>query len=196
MLTFWEDDIHYNIDKIENIILRSCNLEKKSFSNDIVVNEIDNNLTKEFINNNSIKEYINSTINLGLFKNHELLFAMTFLNNTDNNYILNQICYKDNLYVINSEKLLLDYFIDNYKVNKITTYCHLEFENKKLYENLEFKLNNDKLKFNLTYYNYRTTEHRINKKEVNQLLKLDDSDSLDDYMKCYSGYLIYEKENV
>lgn len=29
MLTFWEDDIHYNIDKIENIILRSCHLEQK-----------------------------------------------------------------------------------------------------------------------------------------------------------------------
>ena len=196
MLTFWEDDIHYNIDKIENIILRSCNLEKKLFSNDTVIREIDIDICKSFINNNSIKKYIISNINLGLFKDDKLLFVMTFSNNNDNNYTLNQICYKDNLYVINSEKLLLYYFFNNYKFNKLITYCDLEIENNKLYEKLGFKLNSDKLQFNLNYYNYRTTEHRSNKKEVNQLLKLDDSDSLEDYMKCYSGYLIYEKENV
>lgn len=196
MLTFWEDDIHHIIDKIENIILRSCNLEKKLFSNDTFIKEIDNDITKEFINNNSIKKYIESDINLGLFKDNVLLFVMSFSSNNNLDYTLNQICYKNNLYVINSEKLLLDYFINNYKVNKIIAYCDLEIENKKLYDKLGFKLNNDKLKFNLSYYNYRTTEHRINKKEVNQLLKLDDSDSLEDYMKCYSGYLIYKKENV
>lgn len=196
MLTFWEDDIHYNIDKIENIILRSCNLGKKVFSNDTAIKEIDNFITKDFINNNSIKKHIESDINLGLYKNNTLLFVMTFSSNNNLDYILNQICYKDNLYVINSETLLLDYFINNYKVNKIIAYCDLEIENKKLYEKLGFKLNNEKLKFNLTYYNYRTTEYRINKKDVNKLLKLDVSYSLEDYIKCYSGYLIYEKENV
>lgn len=196
MLTFWEDDINYNIDKIESIILKRCNLEKKLFSDNCIIKEIDKDLCKEFIKNNSIKGYIDSDINLGLYKDNELLFVMIFLSNNKLDYTLNNICYKDNLYVINSEKLVLEYFYNNYKVNSLIAYCDLETENKSLYEKLGFKLNDNKLKFNLNYYNYRTTEHRINKKEVNQLLKLNDTDSLEDYMKCYSGYLIYKKENV
>lgn len=48
MLTFWEEDIHYNIDKIENIILRNCHLEQKVFSDNCIIKELDENICKDF----------------------------------------------------------------------------------------------------------------------------------------------------
>lgn len=92
-----EDDIHYNIDKIENIILRSCHLEQKVFSDNCIIKELDENICKDFINTYHIDNYIESDIKLGLFKNNELLCCMTFSNISDNNFILNRICYKNNL---------------------------------------------------------------------------------------------------
>ena len=195
MLTFWEDDIHYNIDKIENIILRSCHLEQKVFSDNCIIKELDENICKDFINTYHIDNYIESDIKLGLFKNNELLCCITFSNISDNNYILNRICYKNNLYVIGCEKLLLNYFKLNYTYNSIIVNCNLETDNIKLYETLNFKLELDKIKFTLNYYNYKRSEFRFNKSMLKEFLNCNKDDIREDYLKCYSPYLIYKKRD-
>lgn len=195
MLTFWEDDIHYNIDKIENIILRSCHLEQKVFSYNCIINELDENICKYFINTYHIDNYIESDIKLGLFKNNELLCCMTFSNISDNNYVLNRICYKNNLYVIGCEKLLLNYFKNIYSYNSIIVNCNLETDNIKLYETLNFKLESDKIKFTLNYYNYKRSEFRFNKSMLKEFLNCNKDDIREDYLKCYSPYLIYKKRD-
>ena len=67
------DDFIYCVDKIENIILRSCHLEQKVFSDNCIIKELDENICKDFINTYHIDNYIESDIKLGLFKNNELL---------------------------------------------------------------------------------------------------------------------------
>lgn len=196
MLTFWEDDIHYKINKIENIILRTCHLEQKIFSNNCTINQIDEYTGKNFINNYHIYNYIESDIRLGLFKDDELLCCMTFSRESDSDYILNQICYKNNLYVIGCEKLLLDYFKCNYKYNSIIFKFNLEYDNKKLYEMLNFKIKSDKIKFILKYYNYKRSNFRFNKDTLKDFLNQNKDDKRDDYLKCYSPYiLLYKKED-
>ena len=63
MLTFWEDDIHYNIDKIENIILRSCHLEQKVFSDNCIIKELDENICLASRNIGNIKVVLPEEVN-------------------------------------------------------------------------------------------------------------------------------------
>ena len=64
--------------------------------------------------------------------------------------------------MIGCEKLLLNYFKCNYTYNSIIVNCNLETDNIKLYETLNFKLESDKIKFTLNYYNYKSA-HLNNK---------------------------------
>lgn len=91
---------------------------------------------------------------------------------------------------------LYDYLIKcNYTYNSIIVNCNLETDNIKLYETLNFKLESDKIKFTLNYYNYKRSEFRFNKSMLKEFLNCNKDDIREDYLKCYSPYLIYKKRD-
>ena len=93
------------------------------------------------------------------------------------------------------KKLLLNYFKLNYTYNSIIVNCNLETDNIKLYETLNFKLESDKIKFTLNYYNYKRSEFRFSKYKLKEFLNCNKDDIREDYLKCYSPYLIYKKRD-
>jgi len=152
LIHIWEDDWLYKNEIVKSMILNKLYKNEHIIdSTDCEIEEInDNNLIKNFLNNNHIKGFVSSKIKIGLFHNDELVSLITFNKKDKNNYELLRFCDILNTYVLNSDIILLNYFINKYSPNEIIFNDDRSFSQSDLYEKLGFKLQ-DKNKPNFYY---------------------------------------------
>ena len=160
LLTFWENDIINNTDKIKHLIKTRFNKNENIINgDDCKIKELSSNEAKMFLNNYSLFNDINSSIRLGLYCNDQLVYVMTFkrLNKKQYRdkkcYEINRICSKFDYTIINAEKIILNYFITQYKPDLI--YLYINNDNNVLDLNIlndiGFKFNKD-IKYSYFYF--------------------------------------------
>lgn len=146
IIHIWEDEwIHKNNilkSQIKNILKRTDN---RIYSRKCYIKEVDYRTAKLFLNNNHIQGNVNSVLKLGLYHGDILVSIMTFdhfegrkkMNN--NEWNLNRFCNILNHNIIGSASKLLNFFIKNYKPERIISYADRTWSSGDLYEKLEFK---------------------------------------------------------
>lgn len=211
LLYFWEIDIMFNIDKIEDIILSLTNKNKRIFARNCEIKNISSKESKEFIENNHLMGNINSSIRYGLFYNDELVEVMTFgklrknlgQNSIEGKYELYRLCTKRGYNVIGGASKLLTYFKRHNNWNEIISYANCDISNGNVYEKLGFKF----IKhcgvsfFYCDYRNYKiinrfSLRRSIIENEENKELSTKDILQDKNIITCYnSGVLKYSLVN-
>jgi very-short-patch-repair endonuclease len=141
----WEDDWNEKEEVIKSQIRNLLGESQKMGARKCEVREItDIRLIKNFLNQNHIQGFVNSKIKIGLFLNGELVSLMTFdqfegrKKMKDNEWNLNRFCNKLEFSIVGGASKLLQYFIKNYKPNRIISYSDKDWSRGKLYEKLGF----------------------------------------------------------
>ena len=121
------------ISKIEDKLKQ--NTEVKSVN--CTIREVQTKITRGFFNKNCLEGYSKSSINIGLYKDDELVQIMSFYKKYDN-YTL-KICNKVKFSILGND--LLRYFEKKYKPKKITIIANIRWSSSSSYIELGFKLN-------------------------------------------------------
>ena len=141
--------------------------------------QINKELEQQFYNFYSIKEYQDSDVCLGLMYNNQLYQIMSFKNINNQWYLINYGTVY-NYFINNGYQIILEYIIRKYNIQLLKSYCNLDKEDSKLYEQLNFKLINI-LNPIVTYCNSNMNISFIEQKG---------------YIPIYnSGIIEYEKKN-
>jgi len=123
----------YRMGKIENRIYgRKCEIREVSKKDEIT-----------FLDNNHISGYVGSKIAIGLYYEDELISIMTFGKSRFNkkyNYELIRFCNKLFTTVIGGASKLFKYFISNYSIYSIISYCNMRFSTDGFYSKIGFDL--------------------------------------------------------
>lgn len=146
-----------------------------------------------------------SSINLGCFFDNELIGIMTFGKprfNSDYEYELIRLCWKDNLTVIGGTKKLFKYFINNYKPSSILTYSDLSKFTGKVYLGLGFKIISDEYYTEPNYVWFNTRNKQVLPRYKTQKHKLievglgDESQTEDEIMHNNNYIKIYDSGSI
>lgn len=143
LITIWQDDWNNKQDIIKSLIVNKLGRNNnKIYARNCIIKEVSNIITNNFLKNNHLQGACNSSIRLGLFHNDELVSLMTFgkrnIGNTTQ-FELIRFCSKIYTNVIGAASKLFNYFINNYKFEKIISYANCDISNGDLYEKLNFK---------------------------------------------------------
>ena len=127
--------------RISNWILNLLNNSKIQVDiKDCEIKEANIKEAQDFLNKYNLYDYIEYDIALGLYYQDELLQMMTFKRQTNNEFKLLQFCTKFNYEINFSTKELLNYFIQHYNPQSITTTVNLDKFTGKTFEEIGFKL--------------------------------------------------------
>lgn len=208
LLTFWEDDIHNKKAIIESIIKTKCGLNDRIYARKCIIKEIDSATSRQFIDEYHLQGNVNASIKIGLFYNDELVQVMTFgslrkslgSNAEKDTYELYRLCSKHGVTIIGGAGKMLNYFVKKYSPSSIISYCHNEISNGNVYRQLGFTLDSE-CGQGYTYYNYKISNHRINRYSLRKSEIDDGSNRTADeilksqgYLKCYdAGVKKYKK---
>ena len=147
LIHVFEDEWLYTPQIVKSIIKNRLGLiEEKIYTRKCEIKEVSNSDSKKFLNENHIQggECKNS-VRVGLYYNNELISLMTFskgriaLGGKSDEWELVRFCNKINLNVIGSASKLFNFFLKNYKPNKIISYSDIRLFNGGLYDKLGFK---------------------------------------------------------
>lgn len=192
----WEDDWNQKNDIILSMIKNKLNkTDNKIFARKCVIKEVnDIELIRNFLNNNHIQGYVNSTLKLGLYYNNELVSLMTFdhfegrKKMTESEWNLCRFCTTLNTNVIGGASKLLNYFINNYNVDKVISYADRSWSNGDLYKKLKFS----ELYYTKEDYKYLIKDKRVHKSKFRKS-KTGISESNNGIYKVYDcGKIKYE----
>ena len=100
--------------------------------------QVNKELEQHFYNLYSIKDYKDSDICLGLMYNNQLYQIMSF-KNIDNQWYFINYGTVYNYFIHNGYQIILDYVIRKYNIQLLKSYCNLDKEDSKLYDQLNFK---------------------------------------------------------
>ena len=149
VLSLWEDWIKNKPEIVKSIILSKLGIYcTRIYARKCIIKNIDSKTCKDFLEKNHIQGNSNSSIRLGLFYNDELVSLMCFSKKRKNmmgkgdsegEYELTRFCNKLNILVIGGASKLLNYFINNYEFDQITSFASHDISNGNLYEILGFK---------------------------------------------------------
>ena len=199
LLTFWEDDIINNINKIESILLSICGLNEKIYARKCIVKEIDSKVSRDFINANHLQGNINASIKLGLFYNNKLIEVMTFGKTRkplggkqlDGDYELYRLCSLFGYTIVGGASKLLNYFKNHYNWNTIISYCQNDISDGNVYEKIGFTFSKD---CGLSYCYYDKQGNKINRFSLRKSNVDDNSGRTADeivkslgYLKCWNS---------
>lgn len=142
LLHIWDREWLHKKEIVKSIILNKLNkITNRIYARKCEIKEI-NKIDKElFLNNSHIQGNCVSKTNLGLYYNNELVSIMTFGKNRfkkDNSIELLRFCNKLNTTVIGGASKLFNYFIQNYKPERIITFADRRYSLGKLYPILGF----------------------------------------------------------
>jgi len=203
LIHIWEDDWKYNQELIKSMILNKLGkTTNKIYGRKTEIKEIeDNKLVKTFLDTNHIQGNINSKIKIGLFFNDKLVSLMTFgksrrsINKTGEWELL-RFCNILNTNVIGGASKLLNYFINNYKDNKLISFADKSLSNGNLYYKLGFKLDGI-TKPNFYYIIDGIKKHRFNYRK-SKLVKqgFDENKTGHKIMLDRGIYRIYDSGNL
>lgn len=137
----WNND--YTKEKIKKLISNRLNNTNavRLFARKLEVKQINNKVAIEFCDKYHMQNGTNANINIGLFNSEELVGVMTFGTprfNSEYQYELIRLAFKDDTRVVGGAQKMLKFFIDNYKPESILSYCKLDKFNGRVYEQLGF----------------------------------------------------------
>lgn len=198
----WNDTSTHS--KLERLILNEINEPTVIMGRKCKVGIIDACKAREFCNKYHLQGYVNSEINIGCFSDNKLIGVMTFGKprfNSNYQYELYRLCWKDNIRVIGGIEKLFRYFIDNFDVESIVTYCDISKFNGNSYTKLGFKAcENDLTPPNYVWANiynndiktrYQTQKHKL----IKQGLGTENQTEVE-IMHSLDYYRIYDSGNI
>ena len=201
LLQFWEDQIKYDFNIIESIILSKLGIYKKRiYARNCIIKTINNNECVEFLKDNHLQHNAQAAIKLGLYYNDELISIMTFsksrkfIKKKDNEYELVRFCNKLNTQIIGGASKLFKYFLKHYNPSKIKSFSSNDISLGNLYEKLGFEKIKDNIK-SYWYIDKKTLQryHRY-KFRKSELIKLGYDKNLSEFqiMQKLPYYKIYD----
>lgn len=142
LIQIWEDEWSHKNHIVKSIILNELGLSKKINSDECKVTEIsDSKIIKKFLNENNIYGFTKSKIKIGMYYNNELVSLMIFRKlKYDENFELIRFSDKIGISVVGGTSKLFNYFLNNYKINKLVAYSLNNYSDGDLYSKLGFKL--------------------------------------------------------
>lgn len=146
----WDDQ-----DKIINTFLKQ---KEKVYGRECEIKEVPLIEEKDFLNKYHLQGYVKSNICLGLYFKDELVQLMSFgvpRYNKNYEYELLRLC--SSRVVVGGANKIFSYFLKNYSVKNIVSYCDLAKFNGKTYENLGFTLIRKKI--NKYWYSPKLKKH-------------------------------------
>jgi len=131
LIQIFEDDWYFSNHIIKSIILDKLNKNNIISFDDCDIKEItDINIVKQFTVENNLKGYIECKNYICLIYNDDIVSMMGFI---DNNIVFH--CNKYYNSVLYSDKILIDYYMNNYIIN------YLEYIIDNTYQNIDYFLN-------------------------------------------------------
>ena len=132
-------------EKLINYISDIFNSNKRvEYARNCTVKEVSNEIAYSLESKYHLQGYARADINLGMYnKNNELLGIMSFGRPRFNqNYSteLIRLCWKTGVTVIGGSNKLFEYFIENYNVDTIISYCDISKFSGMIYNKLGFEL--------------------------------------------------------
>ncbi len=147
LITIWEDWIKNKPEIVESLLLSKLGIfNTRVGARKCIIREIDSKSCNDFLNNNHIQGACQSKVRLGLYYNNILVSVMSFGkqigcsgNKNNNAHILKRFCALKNWQVIGGANKLLQYYITNYKPQKIESFACNDISNGDVYKKLGFK---------------------------------------------------------
>jgi len=207
LIHIYEDDWVYKNDIVKSMILNKLGkTPEKIYGRKCEIREIiDNKLVKDFLEKNHIQGFIGSKVKIGLFYENELVSLMTFgkrrismgkKNTREGEYELLRFCSKLNTNVIGGAQKLFKYFVNNYKVNEITTYADRSWSTGDLYKKLGFEYKG-KTQPNYYYVIDGLRHHRFNYRKDKLIKDGFDKNKTEHEIMIERGiYRIYDSGNL
>ena len=153
LLYFWEDDIMFKPEIIEDIILSNLGIfSKRIYARQCQIRSISSEESRVFLDRFHLQGNINASIRYGLFLDGELVEVMTFgkprkvVNSATSEkdlYELYRLCTKSGIQIIGGASKLFKRFIRDFKPKRVISYANKEISNGKVYESLGFSKEKD-----------------------------------------------------
>lgn len=126
----FEDEWIYKKDVVKHNILNIIGIYEIEYNVlDLDIRDVDVDLEKVFLVENDIYGYSLSSHRFGLFYGEDLVCIMTFKGiNTYGEYEIIRFCSKVGVHVIDGYGFILEYFINNFNVSKISSYIDLRWD--------------------------------------------------------------------
>ena len=170
LLTFWEDQIKNNPQKIRSILLSKLGIyDKRIFARKCIIKELKANICQYWLTQWHLQGSTGASVRLGLYLGDELVSIMTFCRRklfVNNDWELVRYCVKPGCQVIGGASKLMNYFIKLFNPKKIISFSSNDISNGNLYKQLGFENKGETLSYwyvdkNLKRYhryNYRKSE--------------------------------------
>ena len=195
-----EDARHKVYNLIDNVL--EINNKKVIYGRNTDVKIIDVSEAKEFCNKYHLQGYSNSSVNLGCYYEDTLIGVITFGTprfDSKNQYELIRLCWMSNISVVGGTEKLFSYFLNNFSVSSILTYCDISKFVGNIYTKLGFKvvsITEPNYKWVKPYpvlvlTRYKTQKHKL----IEQGLGTDD-ETEDEIMLRLGFYKIYDSGNL
>jgi len=144
LIHIFEDEWLKNKDICKSIILGQIGkLPRRVYARKCVVRELTNKNVREFLEHNHLQGSVAARVNLALVQGDEILALMTFgapRYNKNIQWELLRLCTKINVQVAGGIPKLWKYFIDNFQVNNMVSYCDKRWFTGAIYKTLGFTL--------------------------------------------------------
>jgi hypothetical protein len=114
----WEDDWIYNKNIVKSIIFKEIGNYDKIDANNCKINYVDSETARIFLDENHIQGKDDSDIYIGIF-NDSLISLMSFKNIKKHSYEIVRYCDILDKKIIDSNDLLLNFFINNFNPGEI-----------------------------------------------------------------------------
>lgn len=211
LITFWEDTINNDIEKIKSYLMSVLGFNKTIYARKCQIMEISSSIARDFIDKYHLQGSINSSIRLGLVYNNELVEIMTFGltrkplggKQQDGIYELYRLCTKSGYTVVGGASKLLNYFKTHFDWNTLITYCENDISNGNVYETIGFTFEKN---CDVGYWYYDKYGKRHNRYSLRKSQVDDGSGRTADeilaslgYIKCYNSgnkkYIMHKEED-
>lgn len=204
LLSFWEDEINFKTDIVEDLIKSKLGAQKKRiYARACEVRSVSFKDASSFLNENHLQGNVNSSIRIGLFYGNELVQIMTFgklrknlaSNSKEGSYELYRLCSKIGLQIIGGASKLLAHFKREIDWKEIISYSFDDISNGSVYKSLGFELEKwcgqGYSYFNGAKWHYRINRYNLRKDRIRDLLL--ENETADHclkrlgYVKCWNS---------
>ena len=200
LITIFEDEINYKFTIVKNKILNSLGQPFGSvYARKCVVEELTSQEGIDFLNKYHIQGAGKNFLYLGLKKEKELVAVMSFSSNNPSKSVkgieLNR--YATKYSVLGGASKLFKFYIKNYDVTEVTSFCDLRWGSGSVYYNLGFTLINQS-KPNYWYIVKDKRVHRFNYTKSKLLKEFKEAPSLTEreIAEKHNLYRIYDCGNL
>lgn len=139
LVHIWEDDWFYKQDIVKSIINDIFNKNIIISANECEIRKIKQKEATLFLNNNHLEGSCLTSHKIGLYHNNILVSLMAFNKKSNkNDYELVRHCNLINVNIDGGDKKMLDFIINDLKINKMTTITNNDYQDGYVYTHLGF----------------------------------------------------------